>query len=167
MMQAQRTMAPRKRLPVARLLLLAGAVAVALLLFVEVSVPQKTAHWVRFAKVSDNSGASQVKLIMKRERQRSDTNKNGRNFQPGDIITCVAQLEKGKENRKVMRCVILTSPNTQEHPTHNGFVTQHAQTVVAMINDKGDPIGKEIYGPVDPKCLLRWPKIQDLLKKQK
>ncbi len=93
--------------------------------------------------VADNSGAKQAKCF----RVLGGTRRRYAHL--GDIVVCsVKQAIPGGNVKKgdVVRAVVVRT--VKEHRRKDGSYIRFGENAVVIINDKKEPIGTRIFGPV-------------------
>jgi large subunit ribosomal protein L14 len=94
--------------------------------------------------VADNSGAKKVKCIKVLGGSKR------RYAGPGDIIVASVQIaEPGAQVKKkeVVRCVIVRTTTNSERP--DGSFISYSDNACVIIDDKMNPRGTRVFGPVD------------------
>jgi large subunit ribosomal protein L14 len=98
-------------------------------------------------EVADNSGAKKIECIRVLKTGSSAGNASG---SVGDIIVASVKSAESKGSVKkgaVVKAVIVRCKKRNRRTT--GFVIGFDENAAVLINDKLEPIGTRIFGPVD------------------
>jgi large subunit ribosomal protein L14 len=98
-------------------------------------------------QVADNSGAKQIECIRVLKEGSSSGTVTGR---VGDIIVASVKTAEPKASVKkgsVVKAVIVRTKKRTRRK--NGIVMNFDDNAAVLINDKEEPIGTRIFGPVD------------------
>lgn len=95
-------------------------------------------------EVADNSGARRIFCIRKRGGSTA-----GRYAGLGDVITCSvkeAQPQSAIKKGKVVRAVIVRC--CKETRRRDGSYIRFDNNAAVLVDDKGEPVGTRVFGPV-------------------
>ncbi|MFN5539326.1 MAG: 50S ribosomal protein L14 [Candidatus Melainabacteria bacterium] len=98
-------------------------------------------------EVADNTGAKKIECIRVLKEGSSSGRAVGR---VGDIIVASVKSAEPKSSVKkgsVVKAVIVRTKKRKR--LKNGFVIGFDENAAVLINDKEEPIGTRIFGPVD------------------
>ncbi len=104
---------------------------------------------------ADNTGAKELMMIGMRGY------KGRKRMYPkagvADEIVCSVKKGKPDIKKKVVHAVIIRQK--KEYRRANGMRIKFEDNAAVLINEKGEPRGSEIKGPIAKEVAERWPKI--------
>jgi len=117
-------------------------------------IPRALATWTR-VMCADNTGARQVQVIAVlgyhgvRKRQPK--------LGLGDIA--IASVQKGTPDmrRKLVRAVVIRQKKEMRRP--NGMRLSFEDNAVVIVDDRNEPRGTEIKGPIAREVAIRYPRL--------
>lgn len=102
--------------------------------------------------VADNTGTREIEVIevigMKGRRKRMAT------AGVGDLI--VASVKKGSPEMRKQRVNAVVIRQRKEYRRRDGTRVKFEDNAAVITNEKGDPKGSEIKGPVAKEAVERW-----------
>ncbi len=111
-------------------------------------------------KVADNSGAKEIEIIQvigyKGVRRRYPS------AGVGDMV--VASVKKGTPEMRKQKVYAVIIRQKKEYRRPNGMRVKFADNAVVIVNEKGEPKGSDIKGPVAKEAAERWSKIASLAR---
>lgn len=109
-------------------------------------------------KIVDNSGAKEIEIIQvkgyKGVRRRLAA------AGVGDIV--VASVKKGTPEMRKQKVYAVIIRQRKEYRRPNGLRVKFEDNAAVITNEKGEPKGSDIKGPVAKEAAERWPKIASL-----
>jgi large subunit ribosomal protein L14 len=106
-------------------------------------------------KCIDNSGAKELEIISVKgfKGRRRKKPKAG----VGSLVICKVKVGTEKIRHEVLRCVIVRQK--KEYRRADGMRIEFEDNAAVVIDEKGDPKGSQIKGPVAKEAIERFPSI--------
>ncbi|CAE7231709.1 rpl14 [Symbiodinium natans] len=105
----------------------------------------------------DNSGAYKMKIM---GVVGKGSKPHVRAVEPGDVVVVVGRT--GGPKNKVLRAIVTRMRRNTPEPLGNGFRHAFDTNCGVLVDQEGNPVGSKIFGKIDPRCALRWPKLAQL-----
>ncbi len=108
-----------------------------------------------YLKCADNSGAKVLEIIA--VRGYKGTRRRYPKAGVGDIVYCSVKKGDPKIRKQVVMAVIVRQK--KEYRRANGMRIKFEDNAAVLINDKREPRGSEIKGPIAKEVVERFPSI--------
>mmetsp|Transcript_48092 Transcript_48092/g.134303 ORF Transcript_48092/g.134303 Transcript_48092/m.134303 type:complete len:165 (+) Transcript_48092:107-601(+) len=108
---------------------------------------------------ADNSGAFKLRILslaMGPKMQKGLKRYSG-NLNAGDVVTVVGRT--GAAKNKIMRAILVRTGKVSYPLEQNGIETLCDRFAAVIVDGYGNPVGSEVYGPIDETIKAKWPKI--------
>lgn len=105
-----------------------------------------------YLKCADNSGATEIQIIT--VKVYKGVKHRRASCGVGDLI--IATVKKGNEKIRHEVVLAVVIRQRKEYMRKNGMRIKFEDNAAVLVNDKGEPRGSRIKGPVAKEAIERW-----------